>query len=106
MKTPLFYGAPVHAIVFALVLSLLAGLPVRAQLSLQLPISRASHSFSLWEMSPPLTSGEQPIAGWPNLGMPAGYYRVHDVINLGLIGGQFDSAGECGGAVCIGGRGI
>ena len=31
--------------------------------------------------------------GWPNLGMPAGYYLWHGVIPFGLIGGEFDGAG-------------
>jgi hypothetical protein len=64
-------------------------------LSLQIPISRASHSFSLWELNsdPNDTSGYEMSSGIWELGIPGGFYQKRTITGLSLVGGSFDGNG-------------
>jgi hypothetical protein len=63
-------------------------------LTLQLPISRASHTFSLWELNadPNDTSGYS-MPAIPGMEIPSGFYQKTVITGLNPIGGSIDANG-------------
>lgn len=64
-------------------------------LTLQIPLCRASHTFSLWELNadPNNTSGyERPQGNW-ELGIPGGWYQKQTIPQLNVIG-SLDGNGQ------------
>lgn len=63
-------------------------------LTLQLPLSRASHTFSLWELNVDQNASgyDRPYAT-EELGIPGGFYQKNTLTTLNLIGGSFDGSG-------------
>lgn len=68
---------------------------VRAEtLTLQLPIGRSSHTFSLWELNEDPESETGPDATMyfsEGLGIPLGFYQRHTITALELVGGSFQN---------------
>jgi hypothetical protein len=65
-------------------------------LTLQLPINRVSHTFSLWELNadPNDTSGNHMSGALSEMGIPGGFYQTTLISGLNPVGGSIDAEGR------------